>query len=113
MIIAMDFDGTLCELAYPNIDEARVDVISKVQEAKEKGHTLILNTCREGIILDRAISWLQINWGLEFDYVNENYKENLANYPYCRKIAADIYVDDLAPGSVSYFLEMKLCKVKT
>ena len=108
MIIAVDFDGTLCEIDYPNIGDAKIDVIQKIKEAKKKGHIIILNTCRVGSTLNSALFWLQVNWGLEFDYVNENCFENISQYFDCRKIGADLYVDDLAPGSIDYFLKLKL-----
>ena len=108
MIISVDFDGTLCEENYPDIGDCKPEVILKVKEAKEKGHIIILNTCREGGNLDRALCWLRVCWGLVFDYVNENTEEGIKKYGDCRKIGADLYVDDLAPGSIEYFLKLKL-----
>lgn len=29
MVFAVDFDGTLCECGYPDIGEAKIDVINK------------------------------------------------------------------------------------
>lgn len=108
MIIAIDFDGTLCEEVYPNIGEPKLDVILKLKEAQDKGHTIILHTLREGQPLKWAIFWMNVNWGIKFNYVNENPKHLIKKYGDSRKIAGDLYVDDRAPGSIDYFLKLKL-----
>ena len=95
-IIAVDFDGTICTDAYPEIGEPRWDVINKLKIEKARGAALILWTCRCGMDLFAAIRACY-EWGLEFDAVNENLpesKERWGNDP--RKIAADIYLDDRA-----------------
>lgn len=47
MVIAVDFDGTLCEHCYPEIGQPHVDLIQSLIEARKRGHKLILCTCRE------------------------------------------------------------------
>lgn len=59
-----------------------------------KGNKLILFTCREGKPLEDAVEWCR-NLGLVFDAVNENLPEGIAEYgSNCRKVYADIYLDD-------------------
>lgn len=93
MIIAVDFDGTLAITEYPNIISPIGKTISFCQERKANGDILILNTCREGKFLDEAIKWCK-EQGVEFNYVNQNVPERVAVYGDCRKIYADVYLDD-------------------
>lgn len=93
MILAVDFDGTLAVTDYPTILSPKRDVIDYCKWQRSLGHTLILNTCREGKALEDAIEWCK-QYCLEFDYVNENVPERVAKYGDCRKIYADKYLDD-------------------
>ena len=93
MIIAVDFDGTLAFTEYPIIISPIMRVIEFCKGRKELGDTLILNTCREGKPLEEAVEWCKL-FGLTFDYVNENPPERIAIYGDCRKIYADVYIDD-------------------
>lgn len=96
-IIAVDFDGTLFTDAYPELGEPIWKVINYCKEQKQNGVILILWTCRKGDDLTEAVDLCR-QVGLEFDYVNENTKENLAMYggKDNRKIYADEYIDDKA-----------------
>lgn len=91
-IIAVDFDGTLCQSAYPEIGEPIPYSILYVTRAKAAGNILILHTCRNGKYLDDALAWCAAR-GITFDYVNENTPENIARYGDTRKIYADLYFD--------------------
>lgn len=95
-IWAIDFDGTLCENRWPEIGEARQDVIDIVRKAQRNGKRLILWTCREGEHLDAAIEWCRER-GITFDAVNDNLPEIKERYQ-CnpRKITANVYLDDRA-----------------
>lgn len=93
MIISVDFDGTLAVTDFPTILRPRTAVIEFCKAAREAWHILILNTCRTGSHLDEAVLWCA-EQGLEFDYINENCKEKIEQYGDCRKIYADIYIDD-------------------
>ena len=96
MIIAVDFDGTLCSKApYPGIGEPNMELIEWLQDRKKKGDQLILWTCRDGEALYDAVSWCA-NLDLNFTSVNKNVPENIALHDGndTRKIYADIYIDD-------------------
>lgn len=94
MIYAVDFDGTLCENAYPEIGKPNIPLILHFKTIKAMGHKLILWTCREGELLTQAVEWCK-QWGLEFDAVNENLPELIKKFGNdCRKIGADYYCDD-------------------
>lgn len=91
-IIAVDFDGTLCKSAYPEIGEPIPYAIQYIMRAKAEGNIIILHTCRNGKYLDDALAWCA-DRGITFDYVNENTPENIARYGDTRKIYADLYFD--------------------
>ena len=94
MIYAVDFDGTLCKDAYPEIGEPNIPLILHFKTIKAMGNKLILWTCREGELLTQAVEWCK-HWGLEFDAVNENLPELIKKFGNdCRKIGADYYCDD-------------------
>lgn len=95
-IIAVDFDGTLCENKWPDIGEPYEDLIDRLIDIQEKGNKLILWTCRIGERLEEAVRWCRAH-GLIFDAVNENLPEVLEWMGTdSRKVFADIYIDDRA-----------------
>ena len=97
-IIAVDFDGVLCEDQWPQIGPEKKDIIELAKYRKQAGAALILWTCRCGEQLDEAVAWCRER-GLEFDAVNENLPERVAFYgTESRKISADEYWDDKARG---------------
>ncbi|MCR5735029.1 MAG: hypothetical protein K6G22_10520 [Lachnospiraceae bacterium] len=100
-IIAVDFDGTLCQDAYPGIGAPNLQLIYILKELKASGKKLILWTCRCGEPLCEAVRWCAEH-GLFFDAVNENLPEILEKYGTdSRKITADIYIDDRSVFPVS------------
>lgn len=96
-IIACDFDGTIATDEYPCSGKPIWRTINYLKAEKEKGAILILWTCRVGDYLHEAVEFCKIV-GLDFDYINENCKENITmfNGGYTRKIYADEYIDDKA-----------------
>ncbi len=94
MVIAVDFDGTLCEINWPGIGEPKTEVIDRLKSMRKNGCRLILWTCRAGQALEDAVSWCR-DFGLEFDAVNENLPDNVARFNNnSRKVMADLYLDD-------------------
>lgn len=95
-VLAVDFDGTLCDDEYPEIGLPNEELIIRLRIAKTIGIKLILWTCREGDKLDEAVQWCK--WqGLGFDAVNDNIPERKALYgnnP--RKVGYDELWDDRA-----------------
>ena len=93
-IIAVDFDGTLCEDMWPKIGKLNLELFAYLKAEQEKGNKIILWTCRKGRLLEQAISKCRRK-GLIFDSVNENLPEVLewmgGN---SRKIFAHEYIDD-------------------
>lgn len=98
MIIAVDFDGILCENKFPEIGTPKYEVISLVQQLIDKGHEVVLWTTRNGEELIAAVDWCG-KYGLHFANVNgpapSNREEYRDRYPTeSRKIYADVYIDD-------------------
>ena len=97
-IFAVDFDGTLIKgNTWPDVDgTVNTDLIVYLIREQDKGHKIILNTCRTGQHLQDAVD-LAKAYGLVFDAVNENLPEMIEAYKGdCRKISADFYIDDKA-----------------
>lgn len=95
MIIAIDFDGTICQNKYPEIGDPMPLAIESIKELKKRGHDLILWTCRQGEQLYNAVKWCKEH-GIPFDLVNEHEPNNLRAFGGVagNKVFADIYIDD-------------------
>lgn len=95
-ILAVDFDGTLCENAFPAIGPMNMPLIYHLIDRQKKGDKIVLWTCRTGQRLSLAVQacyW----YGLHFDAVNENVPEVLEWMGGdSRKIFAHEYYDDRA-----------------
>ena len=95
-IIAVDFDGCLCEKKWPDIGAANWDAIHALIRRRAEGDKVILWTCRDGQMLDAAILWC-LNHGLKFDAINDNLESNKEQFGNnTRKVFADEYWDDKA-----------------
>ena len=95
-IIAVDFDGTLCENKYPDIGKPNTPLIKWLIKQQQNNDRLILWTCRKNKPLDNAVQWCR-EQGLIFDEVNNNLPEIVNAWGEdTRKICADIYIDDRA-----------------
>lgn len=93
-IIAVDFDGCLCESKWPDIGAPHQQVINELIRQQADGAKLILWTCREGKQLRAAVMWC-LNHGLKFDAINDNLEENKEQYGNnSRKVFATEYWDD-------------------
>lgn len=104
---AVDFDGTLCESAWPDIGEPIHEMINWIKELRQMGHKVILWTRRDGMQLVNAIVWCA-DQGLFFDAVNDNLESHVRRFGNnCRKIFADYYIDDKAvyPSGLPFIFE--------
>lgn len=98
MIIAVDFDGILCENEFPRIGKPKYEMISLVRQLIDDGHELILWTSRVEDELESAIAFCE-DYGLHFASINDNAPSNKKEFEGVyktvpRKIYADVYVDD-------------------
>jgi hypothetical protein len=55
MKIAVDFDGTIVEHAYPQIGKEKLFAFRTLKELQKNGYRLILWTYRTGKELDEAV----------------------------------------------------------
>ncbi|MFG6686353.1 BT0820 family HAD-type phosphatase [Mariniflexile sp. HNIBRBA6329] len=93
LIIAVDFDGTIVEDAYPQIGKPIIFAFETLKKLQERGHRLILWTYRNGSKLDDAVRFCEEN-GLHFYAVNKSFPEEDFNNNMSRKIHADLFIDD-------------------
>ena len=97
LTIAVDFDGTIVENAYPGIAETKIFAFETLKRLENEGHRLILWTYRHGKRLQAAVDFCKEN-GLEFYAVNMSYPEEEFDPQLSRKINADIFIDDRNVG---------------
>lgn len=96
--VAVDFDGTLVEDKFPEIGEPKSTVIDLVKRLQKAGVRTILWTCRNGSVLDEAVSWCKEH-GLNFASINQNLPEVQEKWKGdTRKVMVDYYLDDKCLG---------------
>ena len=93
LLIAVDFDGTIVEDAYPNIGKPQLFAFETMKRLQNDGHRLILWTYRCGNKLDDAVSFCKEN-GLEFYAINSSFPNEEFTGKESRKIGADLFIDD-------------------
>ena len=96
-IIAVDFDGTIVEHAYPKIGKEMLFAFDTLKALQKKGHKLILWTFRDSDLLVEAVEYCREN-GVEFYAVNKSYPEEQYSHSISRKINADIFIHDRDVG---------------
>jgi hypothetical protein len=105
--VAVDFDGTLCTNAFPEIGEPNPVVIGYVRKLAAEGSKIILYTSRENgtrKLLDEAVAFCKAQ-KIPIHAVNENpwnpYAATIGLKPSDgRKVYADLYIDDKAINPV-------------
>ena len=114
VVIAVDFDGVLCENAFGTtgeIGEPITEIIEELKRVQSLGHILVLWTCREDLykklcgvtvdfwdLLNEAILWCKKR-GLRFPHVNRKEGAGFEEWEgERRKVSADIYIDDKSVG---------------
>lgn len=93
LTIAVDFDGTIVEDAYPKVGKEKLFAFETLKKLQEKGHRLILWTYRSGRTLEEAVQFCKDN-GIIFYSVNSSFPEEVFEEKYSRKINADVFIDD-------------------
>jgi hypothetical protein len=99
LIIAVDFDGTIVEDAYPEIGKPKIFAFETLKRFKQDGHRLILWTYRSGEKLDEAVAFCKQH-GVEFYAVNKSFPEEEFDESRSRKIHADLFIDDRNIGGI-------------
>lgn len=94
LIIAIDFDGTICDLSFPEVGKMKPEADKYVNMLFDEGHHIIINTCRSGIYEGLAETFMKEN-KIHYHFINSNMPYMIEAYGQdCRKISADIYIDD-------------------
>ena len=93
LIIAIDFDGTIVEDAYPNIGKPMIFAFETMKKLQSERHRLILWTYRTYKKLQEAVDFCK-QQGLEFYAINKSYPEEEFDGKISRKINATFFVDD-------------------
>ena len=93
LVIAVDFDGTIVEDAYPKIGKPKIFAFESLKRLQKDGHRLILWTYRCGDRLTEAVEFCENN-GIKFYAVNQSFPEEKFEEKISRKIYADIFIDD-------------------
>jgi len=101
MIIAVDFDGTIVEHAYPQIGKPIPFAIDTLKRLQQEQHQIILWSVREGELLQQAVDYCK-GRGLEFFAVNTNFPDEAAIHDgmTARKLTADLFIDDRNLGGL-------------
>jgi len=101
MIIAVDFDGTIVEHAYPQIGKPIPFAIDTLKRLQKEEHQIILWSVREGELLKQAVDYCK-GRGLEFYAVNSNFPDETAIHDgmTARKLTADLFIDDRNLGGL-------------
>lgn len=99
MILAVDFDGTICEDGHwPEIGPLIPGAATALRILHFRGHKIVINSCRSGAP-ERLMKQFLVENHIPHDAVNENLPERtLAFGGDCRKISADVYIDDKGLG---------------
>jgi len=93
LIVAIDFDGTIVDDAYPKIGKPKLFAFETLKRLQDDGHRLILWTYRCGVKLDEAVMFCEER-GITFYAVNKSFPEEEFDTNASRKIYADIFIDD-------------------
>lgn len=95
LYIAIDFDGVLfSDDVFPLVGEPIEGAVDAVNRLYDSGHKLIINSCREGEAAEAAIFAME-QYGFKYNLFNNNHPDLIKKYGNdCRKIGADIYIDD-------------------
>ena len=93
LVIAVDFDGTIVEDAYPKVGKPKIFAFESLKRLQKDGHRLILWTYRCGSKLDEAVAFCEEN-GIKFYAINQSFPEETYDTKVSRKIYADLFIDD-------------------
>ena len=107
MIIAVDFDGTICRSDFPAIKGEMPYAGEVLRRLHDSGHYIILWTGRCGPQLLSAINWL-LEHKIPFDRINDHNPDNVRLYGEGgNKVYAHCYIDDKNVGGFPGWQEVE------
>ena len=102
MLLAIDFDGTIVEDAFPDIGKLKPEAKAFINKVRERGYKWILWTVRSGDYLKKALEFLREN-DLMPDSVNHNLPWFIVHGgDDSPKVYADYYIDDKSSGGLKW-----------
>lgn len=97
LMIAIDFDGTIVDHAYPEIGALRDNARDVINELYDRGHRIIIWTARMSKYLTDVSEFLALN-DIKYHKINKNLDDSpFKTWP---KIAYDIIIDDRNIGGI-------------
>jgi len=104
MKIYLDFDGTVCEHAYPKIGRENFGCFDVIVDLQKAGHEIILNTyrsdCNDGT-LNKALEFINYHPKYEIEPIL-HWTLNKINPPLWNvekaKLEGVLFIDDIAAG---------------
>lgn len=106
LVLAIDFDGTIVEEAYPEIGKLRLDAKEIINQLVSDGHYIIIWTCRTGEYLHKAELFLIEN-RITYHKINDHHPKDLLKYKdFGPKVGANYYIDDRGVGGLPNWQEI-------
>lgn len=106
-IAVIDFDGTLCKFAFPDVGPIEPDVRAALETLKKAGYTIKIHSCRTATFWDRPHE-REIHTQLIIDFMMKHglpYDEIILSRTMDKPIA-DVYIDDRAIRYDNNWLEI-------
>lgn len=106
-IAIIDFDGTLCKFAFPDVGPIEPNVKEALETLKKAGYTIKIHSCRTAKYWGRDDERLTHS-SLIADFLHEHglpYDELILS-PTMDKPIADVYIDDRAIRYENNWLEI-------
>jgi hypothetical protein len=104
-VLAIDFDGTIVDHAFPDIGEIKPDAKEIINRLYEEGYYICVWSCRTGFNLIDAVNWLNDN-GIQYHKFNEGPPLECVGFSSHPKIYANIYIDDSNLGGLPSWKEI-------
>jgi len=106
-IAVIDFDGTLCKFAFPDVGPIEPNVKEALETLKAAGYTIKIHSCRTATYWGReGERGVHTKIILEFmEKYNLPYDEIITS-PSMDKPIADVYIDDRGIGYKNNWLEI-------
>lgn len=94
MVITVDFDDTIVYNTFPQIGSMLPFADEIINYLFDRGHTIIIDSCRTGDTERQMVGWLKYN-NIKYSWVNKNCPRRIKRYGGdTRKISCDISIDD-------------------
>ena len=106
-IAVIDFDGTLCKFAFPDVGPIEPNIREALETLKSAGYTIKIHSCRTATYWGREDE-RRIHIETIFDFM-EKHKllyDELITSPSMDKPIAEIYIDDRAIRYENNWLEI-------